>query len=109
METTRYSLLTPKEKVRLVLNSAFATNFEKYVKACKTKRESQADEGKAENDNPDSPIQSDEVSAVESTVESSSVSLQWHPSEFYVSMLNFSLGYGTVLGFPRLCFKHGGG
>ena len=111
MEPTRYTLLTPKERARLVLNSAFANNVEKYVQAFNKKHEARADadETLTENQESISSPQSDVTSGVISSGEGANDSVQWHPSDFYVSMLNFSLGFGTVLGFPRLCYKHGGG
>ncbi|XP_028392282.1 sodium- and chloride-dependent transporter XTRP3A-like isoform X1 [Dendronephthya gigantea] len=109
METTKYTLLTPKERARLVLNSAFANNVEKYVNACNKTREtpSDVDETLTDAQDSNSPLQSDVLSGAASSTEEAS--LQWYPSDFYVSMLNYSLGFGTVLGFPRLCYKHGGG
>lgn len=111
METARYTLLTPKERARLVLNSAFEKNVEKYVQAYKKKHElrADADETLTENQESVSSPQSDITSGITSSREDANDSVQWHPSDFYVSMLNFSLGFGTVLGFPRLCYKHGGG
>jgi RAB protein geranylgeranyltransferase component A len=112
METTRYSLLTPKERARLVLNSAFANNVEKYVQEYKKRRESRTldvENTLTENLDSASPMQSDVLSGTTSSMEDAETNLQWHPSDFYVSILNYSLGFGTVLGFPRLCYKHGGG
>lgn len=110
MEKTKYSLLTPKERARVVLNAAFANNVEKYVKAYNKARESPTDVEETLTDTRDStsPLQSDVLSGAASSAEEPSL-LQWHPSDFYVSMLNYSLGFGTFLSFPRLCYKHGGG
>ena len=109
METAKYTLLTPKERVRLVLNSAFANNVQKYVQASKKKRDPPVGDAVENMESGDSasPMPSDVSSGVTSSTEETS--LQWNPSDFYVSMLNFSLGFGTVLGFPRMCYKHGGG
>ena len=109
METTKYSLLTPKERVRLVLNSAFANNVQKYVQASTKKRDLPVSDAveNTETRDPASPMPSDVLGGATSSTEETS--LQWNPSDFYVSMLNFSLGFGTVLGFPRMCYKHGGG
>ena len=109
METTKYTLLTPKERVRLILNSAFANNVEKYVQASRRKPDPPVSEAVENMETGDSasPIPSDVSNGVTSSMEETS--LQWNPSDFYVSMLNFSLGFGTVLGFPRMCYKHGGG
>lgn len=110
METASYTLLTPKERARLVLNTAFANNVEKYVQAYKTKRDAEV----AGMRDSSSPIQSDDLSgATPSTNDGETndgeTSSLWSPSAFYASMLNYSIGYGTVLGFPRMCYKHGGG
>jgi hypothetical protein len=110
METTKYTLLTPKERVRLVLNSAFANNVQRYVQACTKSREAPAsDVENTEGEGSTSSMPSGVLSGVTSSVEGAQASSQWSPTDFYVSMLNFSLGFGTVLGFPRLCYKHGGG
>ena len=93
-----------------MLNTAFANNVEKYVQAYTKKHELHADAVETLTENVESvnSPQSDVTSGLTSSVENPNT-LQWHPSDFYASMLNYSLGFGTVLGFPRLCYKHGGG
>lgn len=111
MDSTRYSLLTPKEGAKIALNSAFTHNIEKCMLAFKKKHEYACVVEESPNTgDPCHPAIHNEGTVSSSVEQASPISgTHWHSSDFYVSMLNFSLGYGTVLGFPRLCYKHGGG
>lgn len=104
-----HSLLTPKERARLVINSAFTSNFNRLVNAhIKRRTSSTSGQGNLTEDPEANIVQSDPTTADITSEEVNNS--QWHnSSDFYVSILNYSLGYGTVLGFPRLCYKHGGG
>lgn len=107
-----HSFLTPKERARIVINSAIASSFNKLVDS-HTKRfasiSSECDHlmgdlcDTSAVETPTGHSSNDATSEVVDTT-------TWNnSSDFYVSMLNFSLGFGSVLTFPKLCYKHGGG
>lgn len=108
-----HSFLTPKERTKLIVNSAIAGSFNKLIHS-HTKRiesiSSESDHSTGDScDNSVVPTSTDPPSndAITSDVPNNST---WNnSSSFYVSMLNYSLGFGSVLTFPTLCYKHGGG